>query len=272
MSEARTGIINAEFSAKEWEARWQKHWKTSGRMQYELSEEEETSAERQEHDFLMEKRTPANERVRLNRIEREFMRGFQSLYDIGPAITAFGSARFHEGHKYYELGVEVGRRFAEAGFAVLTGGGPGMMEAANRGAKESGGTSIGLNILLPHEQDPNPYLDRTIDFHYFFVRKVMLVKYSCAFVCLPGGFGTMDELFEAATLIQCRKIGPFPLILIGADFWSRLRDFSFQLLGEGAISPEDLGFARITDSPQEAVDLVLASLPAKLRKQLKPRG
>src|SRR5205085_4292386 len=144
---------------------------------------------------------------------RELVYGFRKLHFVGPCVTVFGSARFDEHHRYYAMAREVGRLLAKSGFTTMTGGGPGIMEAANRGAKEAGGRSIGCNIILPHEQKPNPYLDEFVEFRYFFVRKVMLVKYSCAFVCLPGGLGTLDELFEAATLIQCRKIGPFPLVL-----------------------------------------------------------
>ena len=201
---------------------------------------------------------------------KEFANGFERLYRLGPAVTVFGSARFAPGSPYYELGVEVGRELARAGFAVITGGGPGMMEAANRGAKEAGGVSIGCNIILPHEQKPNPYVDEVINFDYFFVRKVMLVKYSCAFVCLPGGFGTLDEMFEAATLIQCRKIGPFPLMLIGKDFWKNLIELLYDMQHEGAISAEDTGFAYLTDSPAEAVRLILSSLPPNVTGRLGP--
>jgi uncharacterized protein (TIGR00730 family) len=272
MDKATKQYQTPQFSAEEWERRWQQHWKDSGKIAYELRDPSGLHGDIGERDFLMETRTPAGERLRLQKINDEFVRGFEKLYGIGPAVTVFGSARFHQGHKYYDLAVEVGRELAKAGFAVLTGGGPGMMEAANRGAKEVGGTSLGLNIILPFEQAPNPYVDDTINFHYFFVRKVCLVKYSCAFICMPGGFGTLDELFEAATLIQCNKIGPFPLILIGDEFWSGVRDFAFHLLNEGAISNEDTGFARITDSPKEAVELVLSSLPADLKATLNPVG
>jgi uncharacterized protein (TIGR00730 family) len=152
----------------------------------------------------------------------------------------------------------------------MTGGGPGMMEAANRGAKEAGGVSIGCNIILPHEQAPNPYVDELVNFNYFFARKVMLVKYSCAFICLPGGFGTLDEMFEAATLIQCRKIGPFPILLIGKDFWKHLIDLMNDMLCEGAISPEDTGFGYHTDSPAEAVRMILESQPPAVTSRLSP--
>ena len=185
-------------------------------------------------------------------------------------MTVFGSARFREGTPEYELGVEAGRELARAGFAVLTGGGPGLMEAANRGAFEAGGVSLGCNIVLPHEQSENPYVHDTITFRYFFVRKVMLVKYSSAFVCLPGGFGTLDEMFEAATLIQCRKIGPFPLILLGEAYWDRLREFVWDLRDEGAIATEEVGFARLLDSPQEAVQIILERIPDEVRARLRP--
>ena len=144
------------------------------------------------------------------------------------------------------------------------------MEAANRGAREAGGHSYGLNILLPHEQEPNPYVDENVEFHYFFVRKVMLVKYSCGYIVLPGGLGTLDEVFEAATLLQCGKIGPFPLILIGQEFWNGMRDFLWFMVKQGVFGREEIGFARITDSADEAVEFVLRSLPEALKKQLKP--
>ena len=221
-----------------------------------------------EQEFLAESRSPEADRARLARITEEFETGFERLHHLGPAVTVFGSARFGEDTPEYRLGVEVGRELARAGFAVLTGGGPGLMEAANRGAFEAGGVSIGCNIVLPHEQAPNPYVQDTIDFRYFFTRKVMLVKYSSAFVCLPGGFGTLDELFEAATLIQCRKIGPFPLVLLGEAYWDGLREFVWDLRDDGAISPEDVGFARILDSPREAVEVILDRIPEEVRARL----
>ena len=219
-------------------------------------------------EFLEVTRTPDSERQRLDRIMQEFSTGFERLYSLGPAVTVFGSARFREGSENYRLGVEVGRELARAGFAVITGGGPGMMEAANRGAKEAGGVSIGCNIVLPHEQKPNPYVDEVVNFNYFFARKVMLVKYSCAFVCLPGGFGTLDEMFEAATLIQCHKIGPFPLILIGTAFWHNLIELMYDMLREGAISAEDTGFAFVTDSPAQAVEMIVSSQPPRVTERL----
>ena len=167
----------------------------------------------------------AQELLRAIRIFTEFMRGFRALHFVGPCVTVFGSARFRENHPYYALARQCGAELARAGFTVMTGGGPGIMEAANRGAKEAGGRSIGCNIRLPKEQQPNPYLDRWITFRYFFVRKVMLVKYSYAFITLPGGFGTLDEIFETATLIQTGKIREFPLVLMGREYWQPLLAF-----------------------------------------------
>lgn len=245
----------------EWERMWQEHW---------IGPASTDRKPDSEYQFLSASRTPEEESKRLDRIMREFQMGFKRLHKLGPAVTVFGSARFKEGTPEYALAVEMGRELAKAGFAVLTGGGPGMMEAANRGAKEAGGRSIGCNIILPFEQAPNPYLDETLNFRYFFARKVMLVKYSCAFVCLPGGFGTLDEMFEAATLIQCRRIGPFPLVLLGTKFWENLREFVWDLRDAGAISPEDLGFAALLDSPKEAVEVIVNRVPAEIRKQLTP--
>ena len=166
------------------------------------------------------------------------MRGFRALHFVGPCVSVFGSARFKAAHPYYALGREVGARLARVGFTVMTGGGPGLMEAANRGAKEAGGRSVGCNIELPHEQRPNPYLDHWVTFRHFYVRKVMLVKYSYAFVALPGGFGTLDETFEVATLVQTGKVREFPIVLMGCDYWRPLIDFvRNRLLVEGTIDP-----------------------------------
>jgi uncharacterized protein (TIGR00730 family) len=249
----------------EWERLWREHWSSRGASTYELA------PDMPETEFLAEVRTPEGERKRLDRIVEEFEHGFRRLYRLGPAVTVFGSARFGEGTPQYELGRRIGAGLARAGFAVMTGGGPGLMEAANRGAREAGGTSVGCNIVLPFEQQANPYLDEVVNFHYFFARKVMLVKYSCAFVCLPGGFGTMDELFEAATLIQCRKIGPFPLILLDRQFWGHLVRFIADLRDTGAISPEDVGFGAVVDSPDEAVSLIVDHIPAQVRARLQPK-
>ncbi|HEU4438900.1 MAG TPA: TIGR00730 family Rossman fold protein [Methylomirabilota bacterium] len=187
------------------------------------------------------------------------MRGFRALHFVGPCVTVFGSARFKADHPYYELGREVGARLARVGFTVMTGGGPGLMEAANRGAREAGGRSIGCNIELPREQHPNAYLDRWITFQHFYVRKVMLVKYSYAFIALPGGFGTLDEMFEIATLVQTGKVREFPIVLMGHDYWSPLTAFvRNRLLAEGTIDPGDEQRLRLTDSPAEAVEWVTA--------------
>jgi uncharacterized protein (TIGR00730 family) len=169
----------------------------------------------------------------------------------------FGSARFKADHPYYELGRDLGARLARRGFAVMTGGGPGLMEAANRGAKDVGGRSIGCNIELPREQRPNPYLDQFVTFRHFYVRKVMLVKYSYAFIALPGGFGTLDEMFEIATLVQTGKVQEFPIVLMGREYWRPLTEFvRNRLLVEGTIDPGDGQRLQVTDSPEEAVDLV----------------
>src|SRR6516225_8261797 len=206
-----------------------------------------------ERQFLANTRTPQKERARLKRINSEFHQAFDTFYEVGPAVTVFGSARFEETHPYYKLARAAGAELARAGFATLTGGGPGIMEAANRGANETGGKSCGLNIILPHEQKENPYVDCSMEFHYFFTRKVCLVKYSCAFIVMPGGLGTLDELFEAATLIQCRKIGPFPVILVGEKFWSGLRQWGQHMMKEEVFAKSELGFGHVTDSPKEAV-------------------
>jgi uncharacterized protein (TIGR00730 family) len=205
--------VRKSLSQADWEKAWQKHWKKA-QLNYELPPKASKSSVA-EHDFLSHRRSKEKEIKRLKRINKEFTMGFKKLGRLGPAVTVFGSARFKPGEPYYELSRQTGNVFSKAGFTVLTGGGPGAMEAANRGAHEAGGPTYGLNIILPHEQQPNPYVTDSFEFNYFFVRKVMLVKYSCAFIAMPGGLGTLDELFEAATLIQCHKIGPFPLILVG---------------------------------------------------------
>src|ERR1700687_2965586 len=175
------------------------------------------------------------------RIFFEIMGGFRKLHFLGPCVTVFGSARFTEEHVYYDLAREIGQRLARAGFTVMTGGGPGIMEAANCGAKEAGGYSVGCNIVLPEEQKINAYLDRRVTFRHFYVRKVMLVKYSYAFVVMPGGMGTMDEFFEAAVLIQTRKIESFPVILFGKEYWRPLVSFLNEMAEAGTIERADLG-------------------------------
>ncbi|MFO1485764.1 MAG: TIGR00730 family Rossman fold protein [Verrucomicrobiaceae bacterium] len=186
-------------------------------------------------------------------VARDFMRGFRALHFVGPCITMFGSARFDENHRYYRLARQMGAAVAKMGFTVMTGGGPGIMEAGNRGAKEAGGRSVGCNIRLAFEQNPNPYLDRWVTMEHFFVRKTLLIKYSYGFVIMPGGFGTMDEMFEALTLIQTRKIKSFPIVIMGGDYWPEMRQFMEHMLAGGTISPEDLDLIRWTDSVDEAV-------------------
>ena len=200
----------------------------------------------------------------------EFIRGFRALHFVSPCVSVFGSARFAAGHPHYELGRQVGSAIAREGFTVLTGGGGGIMEAANRGAREAGGDSIGCNIILPKEQQPNPYIDRMVTFRYFFVRKVMLVKYSQAFVILPGGFGTMDEAFEAATLIQTRKIFDFPVIFMGVDYWKPLFNFiRDSMIPNKTIDPTDLDRLLLTDSVDELV-ATLRTCPFKVFKDKPP--
>lgn len=212
-------------------------------------------ASRSTHEqlFLQGPRARMTELWRVLRISTEFIYGFRRLHFAGPCVTVFGSARFKEDHRYYQLARAVGARTAQLGFTVMTGGGPGIMEAANRGAKDVGGSSIGCNIELPFEQKPNPYLDQWLEFRYFFVRKVMLVKYSYAFIVLPGGFGTMDELFEAATLVQTGKISNFPIILMGSDYWNPVMWFlKEKMAAEGCISAADISKLVVTDSVDEA--------------------
>jgi uncharacterized protein (TIGR00730 family) len=195
------------------------------------------------------------------RVFLEFLKGFESMEVDRPCVTVFGSARFKEDHPYYAMARELGGHLARGGFAVMTGGGPGIMEAANRGAQEAGGLSIGCNIVLPQEQNPNAYLDRFVEFDHFFVRKVMLVKYSCAFVVMPGGYGTLDEIFETLTLIQTGKIARFPIVALGTDFWEHLLEFyDNALLDAGTISRSDARLVRVTDSPKEAVTLIQRGL------------
>ena len=191
---------------------------------------------------------------RLFRIMAEFVDGFEALSKCHPAVTIFGSTRIKPGDEVYRKAEQIGRLLAENGFSVITGGGPGVMEAANKGASAAGGKSIGLNIELPLEQKPNPYANITLRFRYFFVRKVMFVKYAVAYVILPGGFGTMDELFESITLIQTHKIKPFPVILFGSDYWKGLLDWIRKVvLKEGKISASDLDILQIIDTPEEII-------------------
>jgi uncharacterized protein (TIGR00730 family) len=191
------------------------------------------------------------------RILSEFVEGFDALAGIGPAVTMFGSARAAEGTPSYELARTIARHLAESGFAIITGGGPGIMEAANRGCREGGGLSVGCNIELPHEQALNPYVDLGIEFRYFFARKTMFVKYADAFVIMPGGFGTLDELFEALTLIQTGKVRDFPVVLVGSGYWHGMLDWMRAVqLPAGAVTEADLALLRLTDDPDEVVSIV----------------
>ena len=188
------------------------------------------------------------------RVFRQFIKGFRTLHFVGPCVTVFGSARFKEDHPYYDVARQFGKRIAEMGFTTMTGGGPGIMEAANRGAFEAGGKSVGCNITLPFEQKANPYVQRQITFEHFFVRKVLLVKYSYAFVILPGGFGTMDELFETLTLVQTKSISVFPIVLFGKEFYNELWDVFEHMAEKNTISKEDLSLVLLTDSVDEAIE------------------
>ncbi|TAI49824.1 TIGR00730 family Rossman fold protein [Flagellimonas allohymeniacidonis] len=193
------------------------------------------------------------------KIMGEFVNGFEKMSEIGPCVSIFGSARTRPGDLYYDLAVDVAKTVSEAGYGIITGGGPGIMEAGNKGASLAGGTSVGLNIDLPFEQHDNPFIDgdKSLDFDYFFVRKVMFVKYSQGFVVMPGGFGTLDELFEAITLIQTNKIQKFPIILVGSDFWKGLFDWiQHTMLEAGNISASDLDLVKLVDTPEEVVEII----------------
>jgi uncharacterized protein (TIGR00730 family) len=212
-----------------------------------------TKAAEDDRYFLEGPHSRFRELFILFRAMRDFIRGFRGLHFVGPCVTVFGSARYPEGHQYYELAREVGRALARLGFTVMTGGGPGVMEGANRGAQEAGGRSVGCNITLAHEQFPNRYLDRYVTCHYFFVRKVLLFKYSYAFICLPGGLGTLDELTEALTLIQTGKIRQFPVVLMGTEFWKPFTDLLKEMVARGTISVTDLDLFLVTDSVTDAM-------------------
>jgi uncharacterized protein (TIGR00730 family) len=213
--------------------------------------------EEAEKAFLAGRRTREADLESAVRFFLEFLRGFESFSFDRPCVTVFGSARFDESHRYYQRAREIGAALAGAGFAVLTGGGSGIMEAANRGAREAGGLSLGCNITLPREQKPNAYLDRFIQFDHFFARKVMLVKYSTAFVVMPGGFGTLDEAFEIATLMQTRKLERFPLIAVGGDFWDKLVGFVRDtMLAQGTVSPEDVQFIHRVETAEDVIRVI----------------
>ena len=206
-----------------------------------------------DREMLEGPRSRFRELLTVVRAVSDFLRGFRTLHFVGPCVTIFGSARFPETHPYYSVAREVGARVSDLGFTVMTGGGPGLMEAANRGARDAGGLSVGCNIHLPLEQDPNPYLDRWITCRYFFVRKVLLFKYSYAFIALPGGLGTLDELTEALTLIQTGKIRSFPVILIGTAYWQPFIILLREMITHGSISASDLDLLLVTDDLDEAM-------------------
>lgn len=215
---------------------------------------------RNEAEFLVSRRGYLAEFIRVFRIFRELLRGLRAMRRIGPAVTVFGSARLAPEDPYCQIARQIGAALARDGFTVITGGGPGIMEAASRGAKEAGGTAIGCNVTLPYEQVPNPYLDQSIQFRYFFVRKMMLVKYSYAFVILPGGMGTLDELSEALTLIQVGKLYDFPVILVGSQYWEGLwKWYRETMVPAGTVSETDLDFVKILDSPEEVARLIRES-------------
>ncbi len=209
---------------------------------------------------------------RVFRIMSEFVDGFEIMSEVGPAVSIFGSARTPPEDRFYKLARKLAGMLAEKGLTVITGGGPGIMEAANRGADEAGGKSVGLNIALPHEQSSNPYANIRVDFHYFFARKVMFRKYACAFVCFPGGFGTMDEFFESMTLIQTGKVEPFPVILIGKAFWGKLVGWIDHVLlrRHKNISPEDMDLFFMTDSLKEAVSIIEEGMALEQCRRAEP--
>ncbi len=229
----------------------------------------------QETEFLEGPRSRWKEFLFLFKVMGEFFYGFRRLHFTGPCVTVFGSARFPETHPYYILSRRMGQEIAKLGFTVITGGGPGIMEAANRGAKDVGGKSIGCNIILPHEQHPNKYLDKWVDFDLFFVRKTLLSKYSYAFVVLPGGYGTLDEFFEALTLIQTGKFEKFPIVLMGRHYHEHLYDHLARLADEKTIDPGDLELFLFTDSVEEAiahiVKYAIEGFGLKKQKKIKPR-
>lgn len=213
-----------------------------------------------ERRFLEGPRSRRRELLFVFKVLWEFIHGFQKLHFVGPCVTVFGSARFKEDHPFYIRAMKIGAAVSKLGFTVLTGGGPGIMEAANRGAFEAGGRSVGCNIVLPHEQKENPYVQKSVEFRYFFVRKTLLVKYSYAFVCMPGGMGTMDEMFEALTLIQTGKIRNFPVILFGKSYWKNLIALLEDMVIEGTISADDLKLLLITDSVEETIEHLTKSI------------
>jgi uncharacterized protein (TIGR00730 family) len=219
-----------------------------------------TNGEKEEIRFLAGPRSRWQEFKFTVKVAIEFIRGFRALHHSGPCVTVFGSARFTEDHPYYKMARKLSAEIARMGFTIMTGGGPGIMEAANRGAKDVGGRSVGCNILLPMEQHHNPYLDKFVNFRYFFVRKTLLIKYSYAFVIMPGGFGTLDEMFEAMTLIQTKKIKDFPVIIFSKDYHFELMQHIDRMLASKTISEKDLELFLVTDDVNEAINLIKKSI------------
>jgi uncharacterized protein (TIGR00730 family) len=228
-------------------------------------------AERADEIFLEGPRSRFDEFVTLLRVMRDFLRGFRVLHFVGPCVTVFGSARVKIDSPYYELARKMGAAIAKLGFTVMTGGGPGIMEAANRGAKEIGGRSVGCSIELPVEQEANAWLDRSVTMHYFFVRKTLLIKYSYAFVVMPGGAGTLDELFEALTLIQTGKIKNFPIVIMGTSYWKELIDFINKMAEFRMISPPDASLVFATDSVEQAIEHIRSKAIAPFGLKLTTR-
>jgi uncharacterized protein (TIGR00730 family) len=231
----------------------------AARIARDVSTEDEKLLQRRPEPAFMD-----TDPWRALRILAEFVEGFDAMAAVGPAVTVFGSARTDPGSPEYELARTIGRKLAEAGYAVITGGGPGVMEAANRGCRDAGGLSVGCNIELPAEQGLNPYVDLGVEFRYFFVRKVMFVKYADAFVIMPGGFGTLDELFEALTLIQTGKVRHFPVFLVGIDYWRGLLDWVRAMpIAQGAVNLEDLDLLVLTDDPDDIVRIIAEDAAAR---------
>ena len=240
-------------------------------MEQQEKNEEQEKKVKKEIQFFQEPQSRWKNFVYAVNVFLEFIKGFRALHFVGPCVTVFGSARFKEDHPFYKQARELSGRIAQLGFTIMTGGGPGIMEASNRGAKDVGGKSVGCNIVLPREQHHNPYLDKWVDIRYFFIRKMLLVKYSYAFVVMPGGFGTLDEFFGAITLIQTRKIKMFPIIIFDKEFYQNIVEHNEKMLQEGTVSEDDLSLYIVTDSIDEAVEYIKEkSIMAFGLKYMKP--
>lgn len=250
----------------DWEETWEKYWQKAGQKSDEapVDESDTTGFERQ---FLTSNISPEKEMERLKKLNADLENAFRKLNKVGPAVAIFGSSRYPEGHHYYDLARQVGRAVAGAGFAVFTNGCQGLNEAVNRGAFEASAKSYGLHIMTK-DQKPNPFINELIPFTSYLARKVVMLKYSNALIILPGGLGTMDYLYEAATLIQCGKLGPYPIILMDKKFWKNVAMLTRNQATRGAIAHEELGFGRRLDRPRDAVDLILKSVPASVRQYL----